>query len=303
MATICITGGTGLTGKALTHYLIAKGHAIIVLSRSEKNSLHNSLTYRQWNPEKGFIDEDAISSADYIIHLAGAGVADKRWSKKRKEEIKQSRVQSSALLANTLARIPNKVQAVISASGIGWYGPDKGTAFTETDMHSNDFLGTTCFEWENSIEPITQLGIRLVKLRTGIVLSNDGGALVEFRKPVKFGIAAILGSGKQIISWIHILDLVRMYEYAMENKQVSGVYNAASDNPVSNQELTVAIAKKLKGNAFIPVAVPSFVLKLVLGEMSIEVLKSTTVSAGKIRQTGFHFLYPTIDAALNELIA
>ncbi|RXK62586.1 TIGR01777 family protein [Lacibacter luteus] len=303
MATICITGGTGLIGKALTHYLIAKGHAIIVLSRAEKNSLHNSITYRQWNPEKGMIDEAAISAADYIVHLAGAGVADKRWSKKRKEEIKQSRVQSSALLVDALTRIPNKVQAVISASGIGWYGPDKGTAFTETDQHSNDFLGTTCFEWESSIEPVTQLGIRLVKLRTGIVLSNEGAAFTEFKRPIQFGFATILGSGKQIISWVHVLDLVRMYEYAIENKQLAGVFNAAAPNPVSNQELIVAIAKKIKGNAFITIPVPAFALKLVLGEMSIEVLKSTYVSADKIRQNGFSFLYPTIDAALNELIA
>lgn len=303
MATICITGGTGLIGKALTQYLTAKGHAIIVLSRTQKNSTNPLISYRQWNVEKGMIDETAIAAADYIIHLAGAGVADKRWSKKRKEEIKQSRIQSSALLVHALSRIPNKVQAVVSASGIGWYGADKGKIFTETDPHYNDFLGTTCLAWENSIEPVTQLGIRLVKLRTGIVLSNDGGALAEFKKPVRFGLATILGSGKQMVSWIHILDIVRMYEYAIENKQLNGVFNAATHHPVTNKELTVAIAKKMKGNAFITIPVPSFALQLVLGEMSIEVLKSTTVSADKIRNSGFSFLYPTIDAAMNELIA
>lgn len=303
MATICITGGTGLIGKALTQYLTAKGHAIIVLSRTQKNSTNPLISYRQWNVEKGMIDETAIAAADYIIHLAGAGVADKRWSKKRKEEIKQSRIQSSALLVHALSRIPNKVQAVVSASGIGWYGADKGKIFTETDPHYNDFLGTTCLAWENSIEPVTQLGIRVVKLRTGIVLSNDGGALAEFKKPVRFGLATILGSGKQMVSWIHILDIVRMYEYAIENKQLNGVFNAATHHPVTNKELTVAIAKKMKGNAFITIPVPSFALQLVLGEMSIEVLKSTTVSADKIRNSGFSFLYPTIDAAMNELIA
>lgn len=303
MATICITGGTGLIGKALTQYLTAKGHAIIVLSRTQKNSTNPLISYRQWNVEKGMIDETAIAAADYIIHLAGAGVADKRWSKKRKEEIKQSRIQSSALLVHALSRIPNKVQAVVSASGIGWYGADKGKIFTETDPHYNDFLGSTCLAWENSIEPVTQLGIRLVKLRTGVVLSNDGGALAEFKKPVRFGLATILGSGKQMVSWIHILDIVRMYEYAIENKQLNGVFNAATHHPVTNKELTVAIAKKMKGNAFITIPVPSFALQLVLGEMSIEVLKSTTVSADKIRNSGFSFLYPTIDAAMNELIA
>lgn len=302
MATICITGGTGLIGKALTHYLTTKGHAIIVLSRAQKSSTNKLISYQQWDPAKGLIDETAIAASDYIIHLAGAGVADKRWSKKRKEEIKQSRVQSSALLVDALSRIPNKVQAVISASGIGWYGPDKGTIFTETDPHYNDFLGTTCVDWENSIEPVTELGIRLVKLRTGIVLSNDGGAFAEFKKPVRFGLATILGSGQQMVSWIHILDIVRMYEYAIENRQLSGVFNAATPNPVTNKDLTVAIAKKMKGKAFITIPVPSFALQLILGEMSIEVLKSTTVSADKIRNNGFSFLYPTIDAAINELI-
>lgn len=302
MATICITGGTGLIGKALTHYFTAKGHAIIVLSRAVKSSTNPLISYRQWDPEKGNIDETAITAADYIIHLAGAGVADKRWNKKRKEEIKQSRVQSSALLVDALSRIPNKVQAVVSASGIGWYGPDKGTIFTETEPHYNDFLGSTCLEWENSIEPVTKLGIRLVKLRTGIVLSNDGGAFAEFKKPVQFGLASILGSGKQMVSWIHILDIIRMYEFAIDHNQLSGVFNAAAPNPVTNKELTVAIAKKMKGKAFITIPVPSFALQLILGEMSIEVLKSTTVSADKIRNSGFNFLYPTIDAAVNELI-
>lgn len=302
MATICITGGSGLIGKALTAYLSAKGHAIIILGRSAKSNSNNSVTYKQWDPARGTIDSDAIAKSDYIFHLAGAGVAEKRWTAKRKEEIRKSRVDGSALLVKSLTEIPNKVQAVISASAIGWYGPDQSKAFIESDPPYNDFLGNTCVDWENSIEPVSDLGKRLVKLRTGIVLSNDGGAFVEFKKTLKFGLASILGTGKQIVSWIHILDLVRLYEYAMENHQLSGVFNAVAPTPVSNKDLTVAIAKKMRGAAYITVPVPSFVLKVVLGEMSIEVLKSATVSAAKIQQTGFQFSFPTIEAAVNELV-
>ncbi|MBP6687642.1 MAG: TIGR01777 family oxidoreductase [Lacibacter sp.] len=301
MATICITGGTGLIGNALAQYLSAKGHAIIILSRSPKNSNQSLISYRQWNPENGTIDEKAITETDFIIHLAGAGVADKRWTNRRKEEIRKSRVDGSALIVKALAELPNKVQAVVSSSAIGWYGPDNKNAFIETDPAYQDFLGSTCEEWEKSIEPVTQSGKRLVKLRTGIVLSNDGGAFVEFKKPLRFGLAAVLGSGKQIVSWIHINDLVRMYEYAIENSQLNGTYNAVAPAPVSNKDLTLALATKIRGRAFITIPVPAIALKIVLGEMSIEVLKSATVSADKIRQSGFQFLYPSLDAALNEL--
>jgi uncharacterized protein (TIGR01777 family) len=302
MATICITGGTGLLGKALTRYLSAKGHAIIILSRSAKANSNDSVTYQQWDPEKGTISKDAIAQSDYIFHLAGAGVADQRWTKKRKEEIRKSRVDGSALLLKALTEIPNKVQAVISTSAIGWYGPDQGKAFIETDPSAPDFLGTTCKEWEESIEPVTALGKRLVKLRMGIVLSNEGGAFKEFKTTLKFGLASILGTGKQMISWIHIFDVVRLYEYAMENDQLSGVFNAVAPKPVSNKDLTLTLAKKMRGRAFITLPVPSFVLKIILGEMSIEVLKSTTASAVKIQHAGFQFSYPTIEAAVNELI-
>jgi uncharacterized protein len=303
MATICITGGTGLIGKRLSELLIANGHSVVILSRNRKPAAGN-IRYAVWNPAAQEIDAEAVASCDSVIHLAGAGVADKRWTKKRKEEIRNSRTQSSALLVKTLAQNRGNVKVVISASAIGWYGPDKTNQkpFVETDESYSDFLGTTCKEWEESVEPVTQLGIRLVKLRTGIVLSNDGGALKEFKKPLQFGIASVLGSGNQIISWIHIDDLCRMFIYAVEQQQMNGVFNAVAPKPVSNKELTLKLAAKMKGRAFIIIPVPSFVLKLILGEMSIEVLKSTSVSSSKIQNAGFQFLYPGIDAALKELI-
>lgn len=305
MATICITGGTGMIGTRLIELLIAKNHELIILTRKSKPAFGN-VRFAEWNLEKGTIDASAIEKTDYIIHLAGAGVADKRWTTKRKEEIANSRTQSSALLVKALTEIPNHVKAVISSSAIGWYGPDKAKTdkgFVETDAAYNDFLGQTCLQWEQSIEPVTNLNIRLVKLRTGIVLSNEGGALKEFKKPLKFGLASVLGSGTQIISWIHVDDLCRMFEYAIEHETINGSYNAVAPKPVSNKELTLSLAKKMRGNAFITTPVPSFVLKLMLGEMSVEVLKSTTASSAKIQNAGFQFLYPSLDAALNELIS
>lgn len=311
MATVLITGGTGLVGKALGHALLEKGYSIIILSRqTNQQSAVANISYATWNVEKQTIDKEAIAKADYIIHLAGAGVADKRWTKKRKQEIVSSRVESSKLIVDSLKAIPNKVKAVVSASAIGWYlipnpSPQSGEGggvrkLVESDPTANDFLGNTCKQWEESIEPVAQLGKRLVKLRTGIVLSNEGGALKEFIKPLKFGIAAILGSGKQIISWIHIDDLVRLYIMAIENEKLSGVYNAVAPNPVSNKELTLQLAKSRK-KFFIPIHVPSFVLKMVLGEMSIEVLKSATVSCEKIQKAGFVFQFSGISTALDNL--
>ncbi len=307
MTTILITGGTGMIGKALTHALLEKNYKVIVLSRqtNQRQTETTNLSYAAWNVDGQTIDKEAISKADYIIHLAGAGVADKRWTKKRKQEIINSRVRSGELLVKALQDIPNKIKAVICASAIGWYGADpvipNPKPFREDDPHDISFLGETCKQWEESVDPVKKSGKRLVKLRTGIVLSNEGGALKEFKRPLLFGVAAILGDGKQMISWIHIDDLVRLYIAAIEDETLNGVYNAVAPKPVSNKELTLQLARIQKGNFFIPVHAPSFVLKLVIGEMSIEVLKSATVSCDKIHYTGFTFLYPSLDAALKNL--
>jgi len=304
MATVVITGGTGLIGTALTNALVQKGYDVIILSRSKQSSGRKNISYAVWNVENQTIEEEAIKRADYIIHLAGANVAEGRWTKKRKKEIIDSRVKSGDLLVKALKEIPNNVKAVVSSSAIGYYGPDpqipNSKPFVESHRPFNDFLATTVQQWESAIQPVQDLGKRLVLLRTGIVLSNEGGAYKEFRKPLKFGIASILGSGKQIVSWIHIDDLVRMYVEAIENEKWEGGYNAVAPNPVSNEQLIKEIAKQ-SGTFYIKAKVPSLVLKVMLGEMSIEVLKSTTVSSGKIQTQGFQFLYPTIQNAIASL--
>lgn len=304
MQTVVVTGGTGLIGTALTKALVQKDYEVIILSRSIQSSSQKNIFYRVWNVKKQSIDEEAIKKADYIIHLAGANVAEKRWTQKRKKAIVYSRVKSGELLVKAVKQTPNKIKKIISASAIGYYGADEAIPnskpFIETNLPYNDFLGSTVQNWEAAIEPAKKSEKKLVIFRTGIVLSPEGGAYKEFKKPLKFGVASILGNGKQIISWIHIDDLVRLYIEAIENENWEGVYNAVAPNPVSNQQLIKEIAKQTR-KFFIPVKVPSSALKLLLGEMSVEVLKSTTVSSEKVCSAGFVFLYPTIQSAVENL--
>lgn len=307
MANILITGGTGLIGKALTEFLIAKKDQVIVLTRNpSKHAVRDNLRYAGWDIRKQSIDEWAIREADHIIHLAGAGVAEKRWTAKRKKEIYNSRVLSGKLICKVLQDIPNKVESVISASAIGWYGADltvpNERPFMESDPAAEDFLGETCREWEQSILPVESMGKRLVILRTGIVLSPDGGALEEFRKPLRFGLATILSDGRQVISWIHLNDMVRLYATVLKSPEYAGVYNAVAPNPVNNKTLVLELARTQRGKAYIPLHVPGFLLEMVLGEMSIEVLKSCTVSSGKLSKKGFQFAYSEIGPALASLL-
>lgn len=302
MATILISGGTGLLGTALSKQLIEKGYSVIVLSRNPgaiKNTQKN-LSNARWDIKKKEMDIIALQEADYIIHLAGAGVMDKKWDPAYKKEIVDSRVESSKLITETLEQHTNKVKAVISASAIGWYKPGDHL-HTEDESADTGFLGETCRLWEESMAPVKQLGKRLITFRIGIVLGKTGGALAEFIKPLKFRIAAILGNGKQVISWIHIDDLCRMFIFAIENTNTEGIYNAVAPEPVTNKKMTLALAKKMWGRFYLPVHVPAFILKIMLGGRSIEILKSAAVSCKKILETGFYFRFEKIDQAAGEL--
>lgn len=303
MATVLITGGTGLIGKALTDALLQKGYEVIIVTRSKKMS-DSKVTYAVWNIVEGSIEEEAIRKADYIVHLAGANVAEKRWTESRKAEIVSSRVKSGHLLVKALKNTPNKIKSVISSSAIGWYGPDPQVPnpkpFTEFDPPHDDFLGQTCVQWETAIAPVIGLNKRLVYLRTGIVLSSEGGAYPEFKKALRFNVASVLGSGKQVVSWIHIDDLVQLYITAIENENWQGVYNAVAPSPVNNADLVKTIAAVHKKH-YITMPVPEFALKLLLGEMSIEVLKSATVSAEKVQNDGFVFRFPSIEKAVAHI--
>ena len=309
--TVMITGGTGLVGKKLAEILIGRGYAVIILTRNpqkaaSKNKLGNQVTYAAWDVNKQTIDVSAVSKADHIIHLAGAGVVDHRWTDAYKKEIVDSRVESSKLIIQTLAQNKHHVKTFVSASATGWYGADteksRKEKFTEEAPANDDFLGQTCFLWEQSVNPVEQLGIRRVTFRTGIVLAKDGGAMAEFKKPINFGVAGILGNGKQIVSWIHIEDQCGMYLYAIENEHLHGIYNAVAPAPASNQKLTLQIAKAMGKSWAIKMHIPAFVLKLLLGGSSIEVLKSTTVSSQKIEKAGYLFKYPAIEEAVASLV-
>jgi uncharacterized protein len=302
MQTVLITGGTGLIGTALTSLLRQKGYEVIILSRKPHKAKVNATSFC-WDIKQRYIDPKAIENTDHIIHLAGAGIADKRWTKKRKKEILGSRVNSSALIVKALKEIPNNVKTVVSASAMGWYGPDRKSRkpFVESDPPANDFLGSTCQRWEESISRVKEAEKRLVILRTSIVFSTKGGAFKEFLGPMKFGIAPILGSGKQVVSWIHIDDLARLYLAAIENSHMNGVYNATTAEPITNKELMLKVARARR-RPFIPIHVPALALKTLFGELSIEVLKSATLDNKKVKETGFTFIYPGIDSAVNDLV-
>ena len=307
MSTVLISGGTGLIGSNLTRHLLEKNYKVIILSRdAKKKSDDPNIKYSYWNVKEGKIDEAAVNECDHIVHLAGAGVMDKNWTEEYKKTIRESRTASAALIISVLFKNKHKVKSLISASAIGWYGKeDKYSAdhiFVESDLPANDFLGETCVLWEASVKPVEELGVRLVKLRTGIALSNEGGAFTEFKRPLQFGVAAIFGRGKQMISWIHIDDLCRMYVASIENSFMTDSYNAVSPNPVSQKGFMIHLAKKMRNRFYTPIHIPQFILKLFLGKRSTEILKSAEVSCKKIKATGFTFLYPTLDAALDQLL-
>jgi len=299
---ILITGGTGLIGTRLTELLIQKGHEVRHLSRNPgKNDIVPTF---KWDVVNQTIDADALKDVDTIIHLAGAGIADERWSKERKKVILESRTQSTQLLNTALKDHDHTVKSFISASAIGYYGYDSGGVVKKEDSRfGDDFLATVTKAWEAKADELSEAhaAIRAVKIRIGIVLTEKGGALAEMAKPVKLWAGAPLGSGDQYMSWIHIDDLCNIFIHAVENQNMTGTYNAVAPNPVTNKDLTKQIAKALSKPLLLP-NVPSFVMKIMLGEMASMVLGGSVVSSEKIEGTGFKFNFPNAEDAVNDLI-
>jgi uncharacterized protein len=294
---ILISGGSGLVGTELSKMLRAKGHSISILSRKKSNAQG----FVQWNVEQGTIDKNALKGIDAIIHLAGEGIADERWTDERKVSIIDSRVNSTRLLLTELQKGNHQVKTFISASATGYYSERGEDIMFEDASAARDFLGTTCVLWEQEVNKIAKLGIRTVKLRTGIVLTLDGGALKKMIVPFKFGVGSALGDGKQWMSWIHVKDLCEMYIYSLENEQLNGEYNAVTPKPVTNYEFSKTLAEVMNKPFWAP-NVPAFILKFIFGEMSAVVLGSTKASSTKIEKAGFKFEFDNLKVALKNLL-
>jgi uncharacterized protein (TIGR01777 family) len=291
MAKILVTGGTGLVGRRLTAFLTEKNHEVRILSRNPKNE--NEF---KWDFSKGFVDDKAIENIDYIIHLAGAGIADKRWTKERKEVIVNSRVATANLIFDKIKVQNIPLKGFISASGSNYYGAQTtAKVFKESDAVGSDFLGRVCRKWEAAANQFKELNIPVTILRTGVVLSKTGGALEKMRTPI----ISPLGSGNQYMAWIHIDDLCNLYIKAVE-EDFEGVYNTVSPEFHTSRTFSKTLAKAIK-KPYLPIAVPGFLLKLVFGELAIILLHGSRLSSDKISKKGFIFKYQELASALKNL--
>jgi uncharacterized protein len=295
---ILITGASGLVGSRLTELLLQKGHHVSHLGRSKRAGSAPSFV---WDVENKLIDPQALEGVDTIINLAGAGVADKRWTAQRKKEILESRTHSTQLLFETLKEQRHSVKTFVSASAIGYYGFGlNDEVFNEESSAGNDFLASVTKQWEEETDRVASLGMRVVKLRIGIVLSAKGGALVEMAKPIRLGVGSPLGTGKQYLSWIHLDDLCELFIKSVEDEKMQGAYNAVTAW-ATNSDFTKAVAHVLKKPLWLP-PVPSFVMKIILGEMANLVVNGSKVSSEKIRKVGFQFKYDELDKTLKDLL-
>lgn len=299
--TILITGATGLVGNKLVSSLKKDNHTIHYLSTS-KSKLKNNLNYKgfYWNPATGEIDKKAFDDVTVIIHLAGASIS-KKWTKAYKKEILDSRVEGANLIFETLKSIPNKVERFISASAVGIYPSDLNYIYNENNTQIDDsFLGEVTEKWEKSASQFKTLSIDVSIVRIGVVLAKESGALVEMTKPINYGLGAVLASGQQYVSWIHIDDLVAIFKYILDTN-LKGIYNAVSPYPITNEELTKLIAKTINKPLFLP-NVPKFMLNLLLGEMHIILTSSQNVSCRKILDAGFQFHFGSLNKSLQNLL-
>lgn len=294
---ILITGAGGMIARRLSSLLQTQYDIRFLTRRPERSNEF------KWDVAEQTIDENALSGVTHIIHLAGANISEKRWTKKRKQEIILSRTDSAQLILETLKRKKHQIKSFISASAVGFYNQHSATAAIETDEKGTDFLSDVVLQWEKAADLFLTEGVaeRVVKLRTGVVLSPEDGALKKMSFPIKFGIGSALGTGKQFIPWIHIDDLCSIYTEAVVNPAIKGTYNAVAPEFTTNRQFMLTLAKILQKPFFFP-KIPSLIIRLLLGETANIILEGRKISAEKIQNEGFIFKYGNLSAALNNLL-
>ncbi len=297
---VLITGGGGLIGRNLTSLLLSEGYNVSHLSR--KVNQFGKVRVFRWDPEKEIIDPVVFEGIDYIIHLAGASIGEKHWTKSRKEEIINSRTKSAKFLHKVISRNGIRIRAFISASAIGYYGSiTSEKIFREEDNPGSDFLGITCRLWEEAADMFGNDGVRTAKIRSAVVLDKNESVLVRILKPARFGLFPRLGSGNQYMPWIHLEDLCNIYFKILKDDKMEGAYNAVSPGYVTQLDFMRTLAHSMNRSFFHP-PVPAFALRMVLGEMSDIVLKGSRISSEKIIKSGYKFAYPRLEDALSATL-
>ncbi len=295
---ILITGGTGLIGTMLVEHFQKEGHTVSILARKPEEVKNVKAFY--WDVAKQKIDKDCLTGVDTIIHLAGAGIADKAWTDERKKEIIDSRTKSIELIYKTIKENNAAVKTVVSTSAVGFYGDRADEVLTETSRPGTGFLPTSCIEWEDAVDEGKKLNLRVVKLRLGILLTRKGGALAQLEKPVKYYVGAPLGDGNQWVPWIHYKDLIQIFDEAVADETYNDVYNAVAPNAVTNKTFTKTLGEVLKRPTW-PINVPKFIMKAIMGERAEIVLMSTNAIPKNLSDRNFNFKFPHLKEALQEL--
>ncbi|HBT85615.1 MAG TPA: TIGR01777 family protein [Porphyromonadaceae bacterium] len=300
MKTVLITGGSGMIGRRLSELLIEKGYKVIWLSR--ERYVKAVIPRYRWDYRKGEIDSEALEQADIIIHLSGSNLGEGAWTRSKKQTIVESRVLTARLLLDTLKKLDKKPEAFISASAVGYYGMHTDEkVYDEDDLPArNDFLSRTCKKWEAAAFNFKkELDTRTVALRTSFVIYKNSPALNKLKLPVKFGLGAPIGTGKQFFSWIHLDDLCRLYIKSVEDVGMEGVFNAVSPDQITNAEFMRLLAKEMKRPFFLP-NIPAFILRIIMGEASGMVLEGSRISSQKVIDKGYKFKFDTFIEAIKE---
>ena len=304
MTKVLITGGSGLLGNAISNILLKNNYEVVWLSREAgTKTMPNAQIIKKykWDVEKQFIDEAAFENVEQIIHLAGAGIADKKWTDAYKNEIINSRIKSSELLFNYITKLNAPIKTFVGASAVGYYGAIQSEKLiTEEERPYTDFLAQACIAWENSYKPIIDKGIRTPIIRIGVILSTHGGAYKKMIPPFKFNLGSSIGSGKQYLPWIHINDVANIFVHVLQNASLNQTYNAVATELVTMDTFTKQLAKSIHRLKFLP-KVPTFILKLVMGESHLMVTEGLKISNQKIKTTGFKFEFESLSQALNDL--